>query len=132
MNLELTDEQLALRDTVRRFLTEKASIADHVRPLLDDPTGSTDEVWRGLAALGATGVLVGEEHGGSGLTMVEAGAVAEELGCSPVPRTLAVERRRRDPRPGPHRRGRCGTTVGHRRRHHDRHRRTPGGRPAED
>ncbi len=85
MNLELTDEQLALRNTVRRFLTEKASIADHVRPLLDDPTGTTDEVWRGLAALGATGVLVGEEHGGSGLTMVEAGAVAEQLGAALYP-----------------------------------------------
>ena len=45
MNLELTDEQLALRDTVRRFLAEKASVPTHVRPMLDDPTGTTDEVW---------------------------------------------------------------------------------------
>jgi hypothetical protein len=37
MNLELTDEQLALRDTVRRFLAEKASVATHVRPMLDVP-----------------------------------------------------------------------------------------------
>jgi alkylation response protein AidB-like acyl-CoA dehydrogenase len=81
MNLELTDEQVALRDTVRRFLAEKASISAHVRPLLDEPTGSTDEVWRGLAALGATGVLVDEQFGGAGLSMVEAGAVAEELGA---------------------------------------------------
>ena len=49
MNLELTEEQIALRDTVRQFLAEKASVASHVRPLLDDPTGSTDAVWRGLA-----------------------------------------------------------------------------------
>ena len=67
---------------MRRFLAEKASIAAHVRPLLDDPTGSTDEVWRGLAALGATGVLVGEEYGGAGMSMVEAGVVAEELGAA--------------------------------------------------
>ena len=79
MNLELTDEQLALRDTVRRFLTEKASLPTHVRTMLDDPTGTTDEVWRGLAGLGATGVLVPQEFGGSGMTMVEAGVVAEEL-----------------------------------------------------
>lgn len=82
MNLELTDEQLALRDTVRRFLTEKASLSTHVRPMLDDPTGTTDEVWGGLAALGATGVLVPQEYGGSGMTMVEAGVVAEELGAA--------------------------------------------------
>ena len=49
MNLELTEEQTALRDTVRRFLAEKASVTAHVRPLLDDPTGTTDDVWRGLA-----------------------------------------------------------------------------------
>lgn len=82
MNLEPTDEQVALRDTVRRFLADRASIADHVRPLLDDPTGTTEPVWRELAELGATGVLVPEEYGGAGMTMVEAGVVAEELGAA--------------------------------------------------
>jgi alkylation response protein AidB-like acyl-CoA dehydrogenase len=82
MNLELTDEQIALRDTVRQFLAEKASVASHVRPLLDDPTGSTDTVWRGLASVGATGVLVPSGHDGAGMTMVEAGIVAEELGAA--------------------------------------------------
>jgi alkylation response protein AidB-like acyl-CoA dehydrogenase len=82
MNLELTEEQIALRDTVRHFLTEKASVAAHVRPMLDDPTGSTEAVWQGLARLGATGVLVPAEHDGLGMTMVEAGVVAEELGAA--------------------------------------------------
>ena len=82
MNLELTEEQIALRDTVRQFLAEKASVASHVRPLLDDPTGTTDDVWRGLADLGATGVLVPQDHDGAGMTMVEAGVVAEELGAA--------------------------------------------------
>ncbi|OBK40813.1 acyl-CoA dehydrogenase [Mycobacterium sp. 1245111.1] len=81
MNLELTDEQIALRDTVRRFLTERASIAGHVRSMLDDDTGTTDTVWRGLAELGATGLLVPPEYDGAGMTMVEAGVVAEELGA---------------------------------------------------
>lgn len=82
MNLELTDEQVALRDTVRRFLAEKAPISGHVRALLDDPTGSTGAVWRGLADLGSTGLLVPPEYGGAGMTMVEAGIVAEELGAA--------------------------------------------------
>ncbi|WNG91562.1 acyl-CoA dehydrogenase family protein [Mycobacterium sp. ITM-2016-00318] len=85
MNLELTDEQLALRDTVRQYLAEKASVPGHVRPMLDDPTGSTDDVWHGLARLGATGVLVPHEHGGAGMTMVDAGVVAEELGAALYP-----------------------------------------------
>ena len=82
MNLELTDEQVALRDTTRRFLAEKAPISGHVRELLDDPSGMDDAVWRGLADLGTTGLLVPEEHGGAGMTMVEAGVVAEELGAA--------------------------------------------------
>jgi alkylation response protein AidB-like acyl-CoA dehydrogenase len=81
MNLELTEEQIALRDTVRSFLAEKASIAGHVRPLLDDATGTTDQVWQGLAALGTTGLLVPQEYDGAGMTMVEAGIVLEELGA---------------------------------------------------
>jgi alkylation response protein AidB-like acyl-CoA dehydrogenase len=82
MNLELTDEQVALRDTVRSFLSEKASISGHVRQLLDDETGTTESVWRGLADLGTTGLLVPENYGGAGMTMVEAGVVAEELGAA--------------------------------------------------
>lgn len=82
MNLELDDEQVALRDTLRRFLIERASVSGHVRPMLDDPTGTTEAVWRGLAELGATGVLVPSEFGGAGMTMVEAGIVAEELGAA--------------------------------------------------
>ncbi|MBW0011950.1 acyl-CoA dehydrogenase family protein [Mycobacterium sp.] len=82
MNLELTDEQAALRDTTRTFLAEKAPISGHVRPLLDDPTGTTDAVWRGLADLGTTGLRVPEDCGGAGMTMVEVGIVAEELGAA--------------------------------------------------
>jgi len=85
MNLELTDEQLALRDTVRRFLAQKAPVASFVRPLLDDPTGTTDEVWLGLADLGTTGLLVPAEHGGAGMSMAEAGVVLEELGRALYP-----------------------------------------------
>jgi alkylation response protein AidB-like acyl-CoA dehydrogenase len=81
MNLELTDEQVALRATVRRFLAEKASVAAHVRPMLDDLTGTTSAVWQGLADLGTTGLLVPQEYGGAGATMLEAGVVLEELGA---------------------------------------------------
>ena len=82
MNLELTDEQRALRDTVRQFLADRASVAVHVRSMLEDPTGTTDEVWRGLVQLGTTGLVVPPEYNGAGMTMVEAGIVAEELGAA--------------------------------------------------
>ncbi|AEV76298.1 acyl-CoA dehydrogenase [Mycolicibacterium rhodesiae NBB3] len=82
MNLELTAEQLALRDTVREFLSAKAGVDGHVRPMLADPVGTTDEIWRGLADLGTTGLLVPVEHGGEGMSMVEAAIVCEELGAA--------------------------------------------------
>jgi alkylation response protein AidB-like acyl-CoA dehydrogenase len=85
MNLELTDEQVALRDTVRRYLAEKASLATYVRPLLDEEAAGADSVWRGLAAMGVTGLLVPEDCDGAGMTMVEAGVVAEELGAALYP-----------------------------------------------
>ncbi len=85
MNLELDDEQVALRDTVRRYLAEKASLATYVRPLLDDTVTGGDDVWRGLAAMGVTGLLVPESCDGAGMTMVEAGVVAEELGAALYP-----------------------------------------------
>lgn len=49
-----SDEQIALRYTVRPFLAKKASIAAHVRPMLEDPAGTTEAVWRGLAELRKT------------------------------------------------------------------------------
>ncbi len=104
MNLELTDEQVALRDTTRRFLAEKAPISGHVRALLDDPSGMNDAVWRGLADLGTTGLLVPEEYGGAGMTMVEAGVVAEELGAALHPGPWLSTRGRGDARADPARR----------------------------
>ena len=79
MDFELTEEQEALRQTVRRFLGERAPPA-YVREMLDDDRGTTDPVWRGLAGLGVTGLLVPEAHGGAGMGMVDIGVVLQELG----------------------------------------------------
>ena len=81
MNLEYSAEQRALADTARRLLADTAG-TDHVRQHLDDPRGTTDAVWQGLATLGATGLLVAPEYGGTGATMVDAGIVAEALGAA--------------------------------------------------
>ncbi|MCV7153725.1 acyl-CoA dehydrogenase family protein [Mycolicibacterium pyrenivorans] len=82
MNLELTDEQVALRDTVRRYLSKNAGVSDHVRTMLDDPRGTTDAVWRGLVDLGTTSLLIPADRGGDGMSMFEAGLVCEELGAA--------------------------------------------------
>ncbi|MBV8979801.1 MAG: acyl-CoA/acyl-ACP dehydrogenase [Acidimicrobiia bacterium] len=80
MDFEFSEEQEALRAAVRRFLTEQAPIQPYVRELYGDPRGTTEAAWKGLADLGATGLLVPAEHGGAGMGMVDIGVVLEELG----------------------------------------------------
>src|SRR3954454_22021979 len=80
MDFEFSTDQDDLRDAVRRFLIEQAPITPYVRTLVDDERGTTDVVWKGLAAMGAVGLLVPEEHGGLGLGMVDMGVVLEEMG----------------------------------------------------
>ncbi|MFL6244306.1 MAG: acyl-CoA dehydrogenase family protein, partial [Acidimicrobiia bacterium] len=64
MDFEFSEDQELLRATVRRFLIERSPIT-YVREMLDDERGTTDDVWSGLTALGATGLLVPDVHGGA-------------------------------------------------------------------
>src|SRR3954454_5502743 len=61
VNMEFSEDQEALRSSVRRFLEDRAPIA-HVRAVWDDATGTTDAVWQGLTDLGVLGLLVPEAH----------------------------------------------------------------------
>jgi alkylation response protein AidB-like acyl-CoA dehydrogenase len=79
MDFEFSTEQEQLRESVRRFLADRAPIA-YVREMYDEERGTTDGIWRGLAELGATSLLVPEEDGGAGMGMVDAAVVLEELG----------------------------------------------------
>jgi alkylation response protein AidB-like acyl-CoA dehydrogenase len=85
VDFEFTPEQEMLRDSVRAFLGAKAPVAA-VRTAYELPA-SDPAVWDGLVDLGVVGLLVGEEHGGAGMGMVDAAVVCEELGraLSPAP-----------------------------------------------
>src|SRR2546423_1366241 len=73
---------------ISRFLTERAPIA-YVRDMLDDERGTTADMWSGLSALGVTGLLVPEVHGGAGMGMVDMAVVLEELGRAVHPGPFA-------------------------------------------
>jgi alkylation response protein AidB-like acyl-CoA dehydrogenase len=88
LDFEFSEDQELLRATVHRFLTERAPIA-YVRDMLDDERGTTDDVWSGLSALGVTGLLVPEVHGGAGMGMVDMAVVLEELGRAVHPGPFA-------------------------------------------
>ena len=86
MAMYLTEEQDMLADSARPFIADTAPVS-HLRALrdADDPTGFSHDVWRQLAEMGFTGILVGEAHGGLALGHVEAGVVLEEIGRNVTP-----------------------------------------------
>ena len=86
MALILTEEQTMLKDAADGFLNEHAPIA-HLRQLRDsqDADGVSRELWKAFGEMGFAGVIIPEEHGGSGLGAVEAGVVAEALGRTLTP-----------------------------------------------
>ncbi|MGA7132321.1 MAG: acyl-CoA dehydrogenase family protein [Mycobacterium sp.] len=75
----VSDEQLALRNAVADVLARHSSEAQ-VRALMATDTGFDPAVWRELAAMGLTGLLISDEYGGAGAGPVELGIVLEEMG----------------------------------------------------
>ncbi len=86
MALVLTEEQTMLRDSARGLLADKAPVS-HLRQLRDEqsPDGLSRALWQTFAEMGFAGLLVPEAFGGSGLGMVEAGVVMEEIGRNLTP-----------------------------------------------
>jgi len=86
MALIHNEEQSMLRDSARGLIGDKAPVA-HLRKLRDDKdaTGFSRELWRAFAEMGFSGLLVPEQHGGSGLGCVEAGLIMEEIGRTLMP-----------------------------------------------
>ncbi|MCP5040179.1 MAG: acyl-CoA/acyl-ACP dehydrogenase [bacterium] len=84
MNLDFTEEQTMLRDTVCGVLGELSPL-EVVRAMEDDPKGYPDELWKQFAELGLTGIVIPEQYGGSDMGMVEAAITYEELGRALAP-----------------------------------------------
>jgi alkylation response protein AidB-like acyl-CoA dehydrogenase len=80
MNLGVSAEQRELRESVRRFLAERAPLP-RVRELMDTEDAMDVGVWRQAAdQLGLQGIAISEEYGGGGFSFAEQAIVLEELG----------------------------------------------------
>jgi alkylation response protein AidB-like acyl-CoA dehydrogenase len=77
----VSDEQRALRSAVADLMARRSAEAQ-VRALTATDTGFDPAVWRELAAMGLTGLLIGEEYGGAGAGPVEMGIAMEEMGAA--------------------------------------------------
>lgn len=86
MNLDYTETQTLLRDTLRRFLADRYSFAQR-QAMLQSAQGRDPAIWQALATdLGMPGAALPQAHGGFGGGPLETMLLMEELG-----QAIAVE-----------------------------------------
>jgi alkylation response protein AidB-like acyl-CoA dehydrogenase len=73
-----------LRATARKFL-ENESPSAFVRRMMEDPAGTTPDLWRKLAEQGWLGLIYPEAYGGAGLGVVDLTVLMEEMGRTVLP-----------------------------------------------
>lgn len=86
MDLALSEEQEMLRSMARDFLTDKCP-KTLVREMEADEKGYSPRLWQEMAGLGWMGLVLSEEHGGSGMSLLDLAILVEEMGraCLPGP-----------------------------------------------
>ena len=87
MDFEFHDDQEQLRDSVRRYLADRAPIS-YVRSHYGQAVRA-DSVWSGLADLGLTAMLVPEQQEGTAAGLVDLALVLGEMGRSVYPGPFA-------------------------------------------
>ena len=84
MDFALNDEQRMLQDSIAGYLESHCPLT-RVREVAEAGAARADDVWQGLAELGAHAVLIDERYGGVGLGFLEAALIAEAMGAAAAP-----------------------------------------------
>jgi alkylation response protein AidB-like acyl-CoA dehydrogenase len=86
MDFDLNKAQKLLQQSARDFFARECK-PERVRELMATDTAYDDGLWRAMADQGWTGLVIPEEFGGLGLSLVDLIAVSEEMGraCLPGP-----------------------------------------------
>ena len=84
MDFGFSEEQDLLRQSAADFLRNECPMS-YVRQMMEDERGYADEVWNKMAELGWMGLIVPEEYGGAGLSLVDLVVVLEEMGKVVLP-----------------------------------------------
>ncbi|MHA7819917.1 MAG: acyl-CoA dehydrogenase family protein [Erythrobacter sp.] len=87
MPLYHDEDQAMLADTATSFMAEEGAIAKQLRHWRDRDCkdGFGHGLWKQMAEMGFTGMLVAEDDGGLGMGNVEAGIVLEQIGRNLTP-----------------------------------------------
>ncbi len=84
MDFSFSSDQQLLKNSARAFLDEHCK-PEFVRTMFDDPRGESEALWKEMTQLGWLGLTLPEEHGGSGLGMVETAVLLDEMGRAAYP-----------------------------------------------
>ena len=89
MSLVLNEEQVFLKDSAKKFASEKTPTT-HFREVRDSEIDNCydDKIWQEMISLGWTGILVPEEFGGSNFGVAGISSILEELGRTLTPSPL--------------------------------------------
>ena len=81
------EDQAMLAESASGFMADEGNIAKQLRHWRDRdcPDGFGHALWKQMAEMGFTGMLLDEEDGGLGMGHVEAGIVLEEIGRNLTP-----------------------------------------------
>jgi alkylation response protein AidB-like acyl-CoA dehydrogenase len=84
MDLDFSEEQVMLRDTVRGLCEQHAPLSV-VRAMEDDATGYPKDLWRHMGELGVIGLMLPARYGGADQTALEGAIAYEEFGRALTP-----------------------------------------------
>lgn len=84
MDLNFTEEQNILRDTVKNMVEGHCTIAV-VREAEHDEIGIPTNFWAQMKEMGLLGIMLPEEYGGIGLNLLDCALIYEELGRGLAP-----------------------------------------------
>ena len=84
MDFGLSEDQLLLKDTIKRFLAERCPTT-RVRRIMEGDGSEEKVLWRELAELGVAGVTVPAAQGGLERELLDLALVGEELGYAATP-----------------------------------------------
>ena len=84
MDFGFTEEQELLRQSAADFLNNECPMS-YVRQMMEDERGYADALWQQMAELGWMGLILPEQYGGSGLSLVDMVVVLEEMGRVVLP-----------------------------------------------
>ncbi len=91
MDLSFSEEQTILQDMVKS-LCDDCSTTEVVREMENDAIGIPENLWNQIKETGLLSIMLPEEHGGMGLSLLDCAIIYEELGrgLSPMPHFVSA------------------------------------------